>query len=274
MNVVQAQIDQGDRFAFGENWARFLNSVDETRIQRAEESLRAMLKVENLQGLRFLDAGSGSGLFSLAARRLGAQVCSFDFDPRSVACTAELRRRYFGDDGSWGVAQGSVLDDAYLRTLGTFDVVYSWGVLHHTGSMWRAMGNVADLVADGARLFISIYNDQAYISRRWGKVKHAYNNRPWLRPVLLSYGLWHAWGMSTLADFYHLKPFESWRNYREERGMSPWWDVVDWVGGWPFEVAKPEAVFEFYRERGFELRNLITRQGTGCNEFVFQRDIG
>jgi 2-polyprenyl-6-hydroxyphenyl methylase/3-demethylubiquinone-9 3-methyltransferase len=74
-----------------------------------------------------------------------------------------------------------------------------------------------------------------------------------------------------LFDFYHLRPFAAWRSYHIERGMSPWWDVVDWIGGWPYEVAAPEAVFRFYWDRGFVLTNLVTRQGLGCNEFVFAR---
>lgn len=97
-----------------------------------------MLDVNNFSGKGCLDVGSGSGLFSLAARRLGAQVYSFDYEPRSVACTNELERRYFPDDDRWIVTEGSVLDQASLDRLGSFDIVYSWGVLHHTGAMWQA----------------------------------------------------------------------------------------------------------------------------------------
>ncbi|MEW5993263.1 MAG: hypothetical protein AB1744_02570, partial [Candidatus Zixiibacteriota bacterium] len=116
------------------------------------------------------------------------------------------------------------------------------------------------------------HNDQGHKSRRWSRIKRLYNAYPWLRPVLLSYGFVRAWGVSLLLDLYHLKPFASWREYHQVRGMSPWWDVVDWIGGWPFEVATPEAVFRFYRDRGFRLQNMITRQGYGCNEFVFKKN--
>jgi 2-polyprenyl-3-methyl-5-hydroxy-6-metoxy-1,4-benzoquinol methylase len=175
----EGEVERGERFEFGKNWSRFLAVVDEARIREAESSLRDMLGVDDLVGRTFLDVGSGSGLFSLAASRLGAaRVHSFDYDPASVACTLELRRRHGPAATEWSAERGSALDTAYLRSLGRFDVVYAWGVLHHTGDMWTAIANTADAVADGGRLFISIYNDQGARSRAWRAIKRAYNALP------------------------------------------------------------------------------------------------
>ena len=269
----QQEIAAGERFAFGDNWRRFLSLLDETRIARAEESLRTMLGVQDLEGRSFLDAGCGSGLFSLAARRLGARVHSFDYDPQSVACAQELRRRYFPADPNWSVEEGSVLDACYLSNLGAFDIVYSWGVLHHTGAMWQALENVAGLVTRNGQLFIAIYNDQGAISHRWRAVKRTYNRLPGgLRFLVTIPVVIHLYWRRTVKDFLRLRPFATWRSEGKERGMSPWRDLIDWVGGYPFEVAKPETILDFCMRRGFTLTRLTTCGGSlGCNEYVFLR---
>jgi 2-polyprenyl-3-methyl-5-hydroxy-6-metoxy-1,4-benzoquinol methylase len=273
-SIVKAhaqEVDSGKRFQFGRNWGKFLKSLTEEQIGRAEESLKEMLGVESLCDKSFLDIGSGSGLFSLAARRLGARVHSFDYDPYSFASTAELRRRYFPEDAQWRVEQGSVLEKPYLEALGQFDIVYSWGVLHHTGSMWQALENVAPLVKSGGILFIAIYNDQGKRSRQWRSIKRTYNRLPANFRFLV---LWPAflkmWWKRLLKDALAGRPRYSFRNYKALRGMSLWHDLVDWVGGYPFEVAKPEQIFDFYYQRGFYLARMTTQAGDlGCNEFVF-----
>ena len=274
MDSNAAEIARGERFEFGENWSQFLASIDQGRIQQAEMSLKALLEVEALSGKSFLDIGSGSGLFSLAARRLGARVHSFDFDPKSVFCTRELKKTYFPDDESWKIEQGSALDSDFMKSLGQFDVVYSWGVLHHTGDLWTAMENAQERVAAEGKLFIALYNDTGSQSARWFWIKKTYNGLPGMlkTPFAVLVTIPGELKLMTAA-LLTLNPrryTDSWTQYRRNRGMTKWRDIIDWVGGYPYEVSTPDEVFDFCRARGFLLTKLkCGGVGLGCNEFVF-----
>jgi SAM-dependent methyltransferase len=264
-----------ERFDFGENWIKYIKYINEAGLEQAETSLKSMLDLNDLAGKRFLDIGSGSGLFSLAARRLGAHVHSFDYDTQSVACTSKLKLDYFPGDANWAVEQGDVLDFDYIQSLGGFDIVYSWGVLHHTGNMWQAINNAHIPVDKDGLLFIAIYNDQGRASHLWKKVKKAYNILPkYLRFLILCPAFARLWGPSLIRDtIRHGNPLYSWNHYDGKRGMSPWRDFIDWVGGYPFEVAKPEQIFSYFYDRGFTLNKLTTcGGGLGCNQFVFSKN--
>lgn len=274
MNDNPTKLGPAERYAFGKNWASFLAVLDDERILEAEKSLRSMLGMDSLAEKNFLDVGSGSGLFSLAARRLGARVHSFDFDQDSVGCTRYLQQQYFPDDPHWQIDTASALDRQYLARLGQFDIVYSWGVLHHTGEMWRGMENVASLVRDGGHLYISIYNDQGLRSHFWRLAKKRYCAGFAGRALVVSSLLPYLATKDLLRGVVKARGnlFAGFRTYKKARGMSFWHDWHDWLGGYPFEVAKPEEIFDFFCSRNFQLRRLVTcGGGWGCNEFVFKK---
>jgi 2-polyprenyl-6-hydroxyphenyl methylase/3-demethylubiquinone-9 3-methyltransferase len=203
-------------------------------------------------------------------------VVSIDYDLDCVGCTEELRSRFANNPENWQVQQGSVLDASLMESLGEADVVYSWGVLHHTGSMEEAIVNASERTKAGGLFFIAIYNDQGGASRRWLAIKKTYNRLPvWLRPVwvVMVAGVYECkFALARLVRLKNPLPFADWRAKKDDRGMSAWHDWVDWIGGLPFEVATPEQIIMPLRKRGFVLENLKTvGSGWGCNEFVFSR---
>jgi 2-polyprenyl-6-hydroxyphenyl methylase/3-demethylubiquinone-9 3-methyltransferase len=277
MTTHQIEIARGERFKFGRNWSNFLRTLNDQRIAKAEESLRRMLGVTDLHNKSFLDIGSGSGLFSLAARRLGARVVSLDFDPQSVACTQALKERFFGDDSQWTIHEGSVLDRTLMQSIGRFDVVYSWGVLHHTGKMWEAIQRATEAVGPTGIMYLALYNDEGVRSRIWHWIKKSYNRLPLALRIpyaIFVGGLWEA--RTFLVSLAKLEPLEYFRVWfrpggSSPRGMSRWHDLVDWIGGYPFEVASPGEVLACCRKFGFELVRLVTTRGLGCNEYLFEK---
>jgi SAM-dependent methyltransferase len=264
---------EAEAYWFGKNWKQFLEeNYSDERLLEAEESLKSLLGNDGLVGKTFMDIGCGSGLFSLAAWRLGAsKVTSFDVDQDSIECCRHLASQIGRKDNrEWNIVQGSILDRNLLNDLPVSDVVYSWGVLHHTGNMWQAIENAGRLVAPGGLLMIGIYNWQG--GRRgtatWQKLKKWYCKAPrWQRRIWE--GLYIAWKLFYMVLVLR-NPVTHIRNYKQNRGMSWFRDVSDWLGGYPYEAATPEEILDFVRRRyGFQLIKQKVNCGLGISEFLF-----
>ncbi|MBF0118232.1 MAG: class I SAM-dependent methyltransferase [Desulfobacterales bacterium] len=261
------------RFKFGKNWKNFNRVVNDERILEAKNSLCDFLGIQDLNRKSFLDIGSGSGLFSLTARNLGASVHSFDYDIESVNCTEALKNRYFPDTTLWKIEQGSILDPNYLKTLGQFDICYAWGVLHHTGSLWQAIYNTHLLVKKEGLLFIGIYNDQGFISKIWKFIKKAYCHNKISRMILicLFFSIFFMTGL--IVDICKLQnPIIRYKAHKKYRGMSLIHDWYDWLGGYPYEPADPKEIISFFEKLNYKLLNFkATEHGFGNNQFLFQK---
>ncbi len=265
------------RFEFGLNWRKFLENLDQDRIKIAEESLTEFLNLPNLHGKTFLDIGCGSGLFSRAALNLGAEkIVSFDLDDFSVQC-CQYFRELANNPPNWEIYHGSILDSGFIRSLGKFDIVYSWGVLHHTGSMWESILNSCGLVGPNGYYYIALYNKitsrngtPAWIHSFWTSIKKMYNDYPRVGRFVLEPAAMGAYIAMLIMRFEN--PIKHIRNYRSHRGMRWRTDATDWIGGYPYEFATIEEVFIFIKKNfpDFILENLKSTSGRGLNWYLFQ----
>lgn len=265
----------GEHFSFGRNWSDFQRrKLNEENIQEAERSLLDFFGNHvDVRGKSFMDIGSGSGLFSLAATRLGASnVVSTDVDEWSVRCTDEVRRK-FAPQAKWQVRQVSVLDKEQMSSLGQFDLVYSWGVLHHTGAMRQAISQACQMVHDDGWLYLAIYNTSSSLlegtSEFWVKMKRHYN-RVGQRRKRVYKGLYVVYMICGLAS-HGINPIRYIRNYRSLRGMDFFTDIEDWLGGDPYEHATVKEVEEYLKTLGFDLVKTKKARNIGCNEFLFRK---
>lgn len=272
--LYETEYKKSGHFSFGQNWRDFLSSVTPERIKIAQESLETFLGKNSVKSKTFIDVGCGSGIFSLAAHRLkAAKVVSLDVDEASVTCVRYLREQE-ANPKHWEVKEGSALNTSLLKQFGQFDIVYSWGVLHHTGDMHTAIKNVAGLVKPDGKLFISIYNHSKGlkhgISTFWLKAKRHYNQSHALIKRLYV-GLYTTYLFLGLAVSGN-NPFQYIREYKSARGMSWKHDIYDWLGGYPYEFAEPSAVVSYLSDLGFTLKKSQIVSTIGCNEYVFVRN--
>ncbi len=253
------------KFSFGKNWRSYVdNSLSEELISRSQHSLGEFLGIASLEGRSFLDIGSGSGVHSVAALRLGAeQILSFDIDPDSVRATQIVYEKE-GAPAKWSIKQGSILDSNFTRDIPQFDIVYSWGVLHHTGEMWKAIDIAATKVKQGGELFIGIYATTSF-SPVWLRIKQAYNRAPKFVSKIMEY-LYASYLLMTKI-LRGKDPIAHIKQYRSHRGMSFMHDISDWLGGLPYEYARPEEVILRLKKQGFELTNLDTKEE--CVQYLF-----
>jgi len=255
-----------DKFAFGENWDRFSRTVTYQNFLDARASVQDL--IPDLNGKTFLDIGCGSGLFTIAAAVLGARkILALDVDPQCITTSQNLLEQVCQWDSSIKrdmieFKTASILDEQ--SDLGRWDIVYSWGVLHHTGNMVKAFDIVSTLVADKGLLVIAIYNKH-FTSPLWKIIKYTYVKSPTVIKKLL---VW----LTLLVKLPAVWILSGQNPFKKSRGMHYYADVVDWVGGYPYEYASPDEITGYFELRGFTLKKFIKTTGfTGCNQFVFEK---
>ena len=258
------------RFEFGKNWLDFVQrNYSQETVDTSKKHILQFMRREDLRDMSFLDIGCGSGLHSVAAWQAGASpLYSFDYDPNSVVATRYVQEQA-GRPANWHAEQGSVLDEAYMAGLPKFSVVYSWGVLHHTGDVWQAIRNAAGRVAQGGLFYIALYSADVQIDptpQFWLDVKKKYVSAGWLMRRRME--AWYIWRFMLNRNLGNLPAFlQRVREHKRNRGMNIFTDIRDWLGGWPMEFVYDAQAIEFCKGLGFKLENIKT--GEACTEFLF-----
>ncbi|MFM5735932.1 class I SAM-dependent methyltransferase [Aeromonas hydrophila] len=264
-NGIQKEL----RFEFGANWQSYLDhNLSPERIAQARQHLLSFIGREDLRGLRILDIGSGSGIHSMAAFQAGAaEVVSFDYDAESVMATKRLHAMCQSPD-NWRVMQGSVLDPEFMNSLGQFDLVYAWGVLHHTGAVWTAIDLASTCVKPGGLMYIALYDSDwsAESPEFWCDIKQRYTASSAM--VRRMYEAWYVARFVLRYNPFRLGYLSRYaREYKKNRGMDFYHDVKDWLGGWPMEYTRIYDVIPFLLTRKMKL--LRTKVGEPNTEYLF-----
>jgi 2-polyprenyl-6-hydroxyphenyl methylase/3-demethylubiquinone-9 3-methyltransferase len=265
--------DASTHFAFGKNWASYAELIDQRQIDESKIALVKLIPAEQFRGRSFLDIGCGSGLHALAAAKLGvSRIMAVDIDADSVATSRALLS---GKNVAtpWQTEVVSVFDlDA--QRLGTFDIVYSWGVLHHTGAMWEAVSKAASMVAPNGLLAIALYR-KTHMDSFWKLEKRVYAHAPRMIQSIVRASYIAAYRLAIGMRGTSYRDFVA--NYKLSRGMDFHHDVHDWLGGYPYETATAPEVDAKLTELGFKIERGFVRPislgilGSGCDEYVYRR---
>jgi len=262
-------------FAFGKNWLEYADKIDDSRIQQAMCDLQRLNNGASFDGKSFLDIGCGSGIHALAALRLGAaRVACVDIDDDSVKATKLTLDRYAPD--SEVIVTVESIFDMCPEEHGRYDVVYSWGVLHHTGDMYRAITQAINLVSENGIFIIALYRKTPfcwmwrYIKRWYSQASKSKQKKFMSAYLLLTQKLMRLRGVDVEEKI---------ASYGKSRGMDYHNDVHDWLGGYPYESIKAKQCQKFFEKRGFHLYYSNIKKvsktlglfGSGCDEFSFKK---
>lgn len=264
------------KFSFWKNWARFLERLNEKKINQAKDYLENFIwGKEKIEGKTVIDFWCWSGLMSLCFYLLWAKkIVSIDIDDNSINCTKYLKEKYCKQTNKWDILKGSILNENFIKSLWKYDIVYSWGVIHHTWNMWKWLDLIWKLVNNNWLLYIAIYNkyEKFPSSKLWLKIKKIYANSNFLIRKIMYYLLIMEIIFMRIIKWQN--PYKYIKDYykNSNRWMDFFRDVEDWVGWYPYEYASIEEIKDFYEKKWYKLINLYDSSAWWwCNEFLFKK---
>jgi 2-polyprenyl-6-hydroxyphenyl methylase/3-demethylubiquinone-9 3-methyltransferase len=261
-------------YSFGKNWLEYSQSINSIHVDHVTSDLSRLLNLKDLTQKSVLDIGCGSGVHDVGFYQLGCRnLTAIDYDQDCITATNQTLEKFCPGSG-YKILQGDILSSK-TQSLGKFDIVYSWGVLHHTGNLLEAICKASTLVAREGHLAIALYR-KTLMCGFWKAEKRLYSRLPrifqrFLELIYISF-------FSIALLFTQKTSITNYiESYSSKRGMNFFADVKDWLGGYPYESISPHELRKLMSSLGFrqvyslEGNSRIGIFGSGCDEFLFQK---
>jgi SAM-dependent methyltransferase len=257
-------------FNFGSNWKNYSKyALSGKKIETAKLHFDKLFENIDLNEKSFLDIGFGQGLSLLIATEKNANTVGCDINPLCSEVLLFNMKMFNNNLNEIPVVIGSINDETTVENIlklndgNLFDIVHSWGVLHHTGNMWKAIEKSKNLVTKNGIFVIAIYNKH-FTAKFWHLIKKVYNSSGWfIKNLMLA-------GYLPLIFIRYLLYFQN--PMKLPRGMNIYYDAIDWLGGYPYQYASIDEILDYMNQNGFTQVRIVKTSGfTGCNEFVFKK---
>ncbi|MGH9365772.1 MAG: class I SAM-dependent methyltransferase [Thermoanaerobaculia bacterium] len=132
---------------------KFFERVEEERYERYAPWMKSAIGFDRYRGKRVLEVGFGLGTDHVSFSRGGARCFGIDLTPAHITAT---RRRLELEHSTPRLSQGDAEKLPFADQ--SFDVVYSFGVLHHTPGTQAAVDEIHRVLRPGGEAIVGLYH--------------------------------------------------------------------------------------------------------------------